>query len=171
MKIKINKETTIRVLVSATVPIILAGSMVGYSIWTMNSAKMYNIETSDDSQISETKTINYNTLKDCYFIEILNPDFELREYYITYKNLHGTVDSNVLTYSYVDVSSKMKVFSKYEVNGISKSCDGSNRILFKEIKLEDYLYSNLKNEYTYEDIENIKSDFIEKHDNRSLVKE
>ena len=132
MKINVNKETTMRLFAGIITPIILAGSMVGYSVWTKNSAKMYNIETSDDSQISETKTINYNILKDCYFIEILNPDFELREYYITYKNLHGTVDSNVRIYSYVDVSSKMKVFSKYELDSIYGPSDESNRIFLRK---------------------------------------
>lgn len=171
MKINVNKETTMRLFAGIITPVILAGSMVAYSACIKSSSENLNIETNNDDQVLSVDTINYNVLKDCYFIEILNPDYDLREYYITYKDLHGTVDSNVRIYSYVDVSSKMKVFAKYELDSIYGPCDESNRILFREIKLEDYLYSNLKSEYTAEDIENIKSDLIEKYSNKSLVKE
>lgn len=167
MKIKYLNKKLLTVPVAFT---FVTCSIVGCAKIPVNNI---SYETSSDGQISATGTIDYKLLKEYYFVEIQNSDFDLNEYYIARKYANGFMYSNVKTYSYTDILTGVKVFCRedgnnnyWEVNG-----SNSNRVLAQEIKLEDYLYTDLKESYSVEDIENIKNNLKENYSQKSLVKE
>lgn len=123
----------------------------------------------DQGQYELVDEVDYNDLKDCYFIVIENPDYEKTEFYICKRSV--TLSSE---YHYTDLFTDKRVFSRKSAN-MNSTNEESKRILLEEIKLEDYVYANReeKMKYSKEDLEEmfeqLKSIYGEK--NKQLVKE
>lgn len=115
----------------------------------------------ENNQVTPSGYITYETLKNYYFVEIDNPDFESIDYFIAERDMIKPLEN--IIYVYTDLLTDKEVFRRKE-NGNEYFDEGfpardieTNRKFVKEIKVEDYLFSEnfIKNTYTVDDVKQI----------------
>lgn len=166
MEIKKGKVNNInkRILIGTITLALVNGSFVGCS-----SVQSFQYSTNEQGEIVTEGTTDYNYLKECYFIVVENPDYEMTEFYIASKVQRY--------YSHLPVSDTYyySVLNGKEVYSTVDNAE-SNRTLKFETKLDDYLFSmnEIKSTYTKEDVEIIldqmEKNYIKEND-KELVKE
>lgn len=151
------------------------------SVLTGCTANTFRYNSGDNHEIVVEGTIPYDYLKECYYVEIENPDYNKMEYYIASKDnvlsiqYYGT--NKVVGYRYYDLLTNREIYqrNKDDYNYNNESSNKTNRKFIKEVKVEDYLLSEnfIKNAYTADDVkqvfEAIKENEIAKE--KELVKE
>lgn len=134
-------------------------------------------QENENGQVIVNGNISYNTLKNYYFIEIDNPDFDNTEYYIAQRESIKPLEN--IIYTYTDVLTNKEIFRRKENNneyfdeGLFANDIVTNRKFIKEIKVEDYLLSEnfIKNTYTVDEIKQILEAIKENEQSKKLVKE
>lgn len=149
------------------------------SILTGCSAYGFKYEEDDNGQVVLTGTISYEYLKECYYVEIENPDYDKIEYYIASKDnvlsiqYYGT--KKVVGYRYYDLLTNREIYqrNKDDYNYNNESSNKTNRKFIKEVKVEDYLLSEnfIKNAYTADDVKQVFDAIKENEQSKKLVKE
>ena len=138
----------------------------------------FKYKENSNNEIVVEGTVSYEYLKNCYYVEIENPDYDKIEYYISEKN--GIYKSEYYTsklfgYTYKDLLTNKEVYRRNlnDFEYYSQTSNETNRNFVNEIKLEDYLYSSnfIKSNYTVEDVEKILDDMKKIEENKKLVKE
>ena len=137
----------------------------------------FSYDTNENNEIVANGTINYAVLKECFFIEIDNPDYEKIEYYIVERRTGGGFFGVPEYYYYDDITTGKRVFQR-ETSKNTYYCsdlDNNNslRLLNNELKVEDYLFSEnfIKNAYTIDDVKKIFDAIKENVKEKKLVKE
>ena len=163
--IKINKKIVSSSIALTLLPSIIAGCTAGFKY-----------EEDNNHQIVVSGSIPYNYLKECYYVEIENPDYDKTEYYIAErKGYHPYISPN--RYEYIDILPGKKIFQRKMIDNsyyTEKSNDyNSARFMKKEIKVEDYLLSEnfIKNAYNSDEVNQILEDIKENEQGKKLVKE
>ena len=87
---KINKKFVASSVVLTLLPSVLTGCTQGLKY-----------EENENGQVIVSGNITYNTLKNYYFVEIENPDFENIDYYLTYRDTIKPLEN--LIYVYKDI--------------------------------------------------------------------
>lgn len=149
IKIKnINKK----LLAGALSFTLLTTGLVGCS--TDMSDFNYNVNEQGEYEISGT--IDYNLLKNYYFIVIENTNYDTTEYYICKKISTGGVvgPSQAIFYN---------IFSEYD-DVYSDGTSATRKLLFEDM-VANYLYAtnNIKANYTKEDVEQILQGMTENY--------
>lgn len=147
------------------------------SVLTGCSPNRFSYDSNEKNEIVANGTINYSVLKECFFIEIENPDYDKIEYYIAERRSSGGLFNVREYYYYDDVSTGKRVFQRETNKNTYYKSDldnnASSRLLNKELKVEDYLLSEnfIKNAYTIDDVEKIFDAIKENEQDKKLVKE
>lgn len=163
MKINnINKRIISSSIALALIPSVLTGC----------TTSRFEYSTNENNEIVASGTISYEILKDCYYVEIENPDYDKMEYYIASKDNYQYYAANtVVGYSYYDLLTDREIYQR-NTNDY-ESLYKTNRKFIKEIKVEDYLLSEnfIKNAYTVDDVKNIFDAIKENEQGKKIVKE
>lgn len=161
----LNKRLIASGVALTLLPSILAGCTAGFKY-----------EEDNNHQIVVSGSIPYNYLKECYYVEIENPDYDKTEYYIAErKEYHPYFSPN--RYEYIDILTGKKIFQRKMIDNsyyTEKSNDyNSARFIKKEIKVEDYLFSEnfIKNAYDVNDVKQIFEAIKENEQSKKMVKE
>jgi len=135
------------------------------SVLTGCTANGFKYKENSNNEIVVEGTISYNQLKNCYYVEIENPDYDKMEYYISKKE--RTYRSDL--YLYIDLFIGKKIFEKCEDDYYKNK---TSRFLKIEDKLEDYLLSEnfIKESYTIDDVNKILDEMKKIEENKKLVK-
>ena len=144
------------------------------------TANGFSYNEDKNGQVVASGTIDYDYLKNCYYVEIENPNYDKIEYYIAERK--GIYESHIYSsslsgYVYNDLITNKEVYRRNlnDFEYYSQTSNKTNRKFIKEVKVEDYLLSEnfIKNAYTADDVkqvfEAIKENEIAKE--KELVKE
>ena len=138
------------------------------SVFTGCTARVFKYTENSNNEIIAEGTVSYDYLKNCYYVEIENANYDKIEYYIAHLEVnYNFYGPNV--YKYVNLLNGVEVYRKttnYEFND-------TNRRLISEKKLDEYLYSSdfIKQTYTVDDVKKILNDIKENEQGKKLVKE
>ena len=161
----INKRFIASGVALTLLPSVLTGCSAGFK---------YN--EGDNHQIVASGTISYDYLKECYYVEIENPDYDKTEYYIAERKEYHPYNSPNW-YEYIDILTGKKIFQRMKDENsyyIENSTDyNSSRFMKKEIKVEDYLFSEnfIKHAYNVDEVNQIFDAIKENEQSKKLVKE
>lgn len=128
------------------------------SVLTGCTANGFEYKENSNNEIVAEGTISYDQLKNCYYVEIENNDYDKMEYYVT-KIYFG---------SYIDLLTEKGIFKTL----LDYDIDINNRRLNKKIQVENYLLSEnfIKENYTVEDVKKILDEMKKIEENKKLVK-
>ena len=77
------------------------------------TANTFRYNSGDNHEIVVEGTVSYNYLKECYYVEIENPDYNKTEYYIANKDGYYSSDTHTLVgYFYYGLTYKQRNISK-----------------------------------------------------------
>ena len=138
------------------------------SAFTCCTARVFKYTENSNNEIIAEGTVSYDYLKNCYYLEIKNPDYDKIEYYIAYLEVNYNVyGPNV--YKYINLLNGVEVYRKTT----NDEFNGTNRRIISEKKLDEYLYSSdfIKSTYTLDDVKKILEAIKENERGKKLVKE
>lgn len=164
-KIKnINKKVLAGLLTFSLVPMIFSGC---------EERDQFTYSINEQGEYVVEGNIEFDLLKNYYFIEIDNVQFQTKEFYIAERRKIAGRYGVVLGYYYIDIFTQNEVFRKTS-NGDNFDSE-SSRVFINELELEDYLYglNNVKGSYTKEDVETILNSIKEmniKPNDKQLIK-
>ena len=145
----INKKFIASSVALTLLPWVLTGC-------TVNTFKYNN---GDNHEIAVSGVVSYDFIKECYYVEIENPDYDKIEYYIANKAGYYSSDNTLVGYFYYDLLTNKEIYrrNKDDYNYFNESSNVTNRKFVKEIKVEDYLFSEnlIKNAYDVNDVKQI----------------
>ena len=157
----VNKKLLVGSLVLTMLVTPLTGCSVGYTNfdYSVNEQGVYEV----------SGIIDYELLKDYYFLVIENSNYNATEFYICERVTYYR-NNRPVGYNYKDVFNNKSVFANE-----NKDVEHVREIVFSD-SVENYLYAtkNIKANYTKEDVEKILEGMKESYlnqNNKQLVKE
>lgn len=165
MKIKngVVKNINKKILSGAVALTLLTVSLTGC---TSQKYQKFEYSVNEQGEYQVNGTIDYELLKNCWFLVIDNPKYNIKEFYICDGIYHWAKYSEDC-YSYANIFNNQEVFNPKK--------DGNRSIIFST-KVDEFLlaYNNVKANYTKEDIEQLLEQMknnYEKENNKQLIKQ
>lgn len=156
---KLSNEAK-EVIVVSSFGLCAAGVIFGPTVCiicdNLNENKYFKYSVNESGEYTADGTMNYEKLKECFFVEIENPSWKSTEFYICRKE--KTYYNNGSECKYINLLNDKQIF-KSTFGGLESENENENngRKIVNEILLEDYLYAfdEVKAEYTPDDVRNM----------------
>ena len=159
------KNINKKLLTGTLILTLVTTPLTGCSSSTMDCNR-FEYSVNEQGEYDVSGTVDYEVLKEYYFLVVENSSYNTTEFYICYKDFHHRKYQQSYN-TYYNIFNNQEIFDE--------SLEDNRTILFSG-KLEDYLfaYNKIKANYKKEDVEQIleemKKNYL-KENNKQLVKE